>query len=41
MNKPGIPNYFKYNKHKKVEICYIFRLRSLADGSHETLFIRH
>ena len=33
-------SYLKYNKHRKIEICYIFRLRAFADESHETLFIR-
>ena len=42
MNKPpGLANYLKFNKNKKTEICYIFKLRAFADGSHETLFVRH
>ena len=37
---PGLPNYLNYNLHRKMEICYIFRLRSYSTASLATLFKR-
>ena len=37
---PGLANYLNYNRHRKKEICYIFRLRAEADGSYMQHFIK-
>ena len=41
-DKPaGLANYLNFNKHRKKEICYIFKLRSESDGCNATLHKRH
>ena len=37
---PGLSNYLNYNLHRKMEICYIFRLRSYSTASLATFFKR-
>ena len=37
----GPPNYLRYNKNRKEEICYIFRIRTRCNGSQDCLKERH